>query len=112
MRNVARGKRLQRLRGEARERAAREILSRWTASDLSQAAFCRQEGIASITLTRWISEFGRQARAQSRFVEARVRGARPGGVLEIVLPSGVRIEVPPGFDADDLSRLVGTLSGC
>ncbi len=30
----------------------REVLARWGASDLSKAAFCRREGIASVTLSR------------------------------------------------------------
>lgn len=108
--------RTQRLRGEARARAAREMLTRWSASELSKAAFCRREGIASVTLTRWLAEFGASAgrvRRQEppRFVEALVGGPAPGG-FEILLPSGVRVQVPAGFDAGDLARIVGVLSSC
>jgi hypothetical protein len=109
-----RGRQVQRLRGEARERAVREVLARWGASELSQAAFCRREGIASVTLSRWLAEFGSASRRRSGaagFVEALVRVGARGG-FEVLLPSGVRVQVPAGFDGDDLTRLLGVLSAC
>jgi predicted DNA-binding transcriptional regulator AlpA len=35
-----------------------EVLARWRAAGTSKAAFCRAEGIASVTLSRWLAEFG------------------------------------------------------
>lgn len=115
MQTSHRGRRFQRLRGEARARAVRKVLGRWGATDLNRAAFCRREGIAPVTLTRWLAEFGGSARPvrppSPRFVEALVRGSAPGGI-EVVLPSGTRVQVPAGFDAGDLARLLGVLSSC
>jgi hypothetical protein len=78
-------------------------------------AFCRREGIASVTLTRWLAEFGASApsspRQAPRFVEALVRRG-PSSGFEVALPSGARIAVPAGFDADELARIVGVLRAC
>jgi hypothetical protein len=107
------GLRAQRLRGEARARVAHEVLARWRTSEQGKAAFCRREGIAPVTLTRWLAEFGTSGghARPPRFVEAIVGGPAPGG-FEVVLPGGVRIQVPAGFDAGDLARIVGVLASC
>jgi hypothetical protein len=101
MKRSSRGEEFRRLRGAARERAARVILARWEGSELSKAAFCRQEGIASVTLTRWLTEFGAGAKRPTTsgpgFVEAVWSGVADA-VLEVVLPTGVRVRVPRGFD--------------
>jgi len=113
MQTSDRGKRIQRLRGEARERAVREILARWDASDLSKAAFCRREGIASVTLTRWLRRFGsgsRQPRGRRGvFVEVRPAQVTRAVGFEVALPGGVTLRVPLGFEDADLSRLLQVL---
>jgi transposase-like protein len=110
MQTSDRGKRVQRLRGKARERAVREVLARWDGSELSKAAFCRREGIASVSLTRWLREFGsgsgRRRRPRSAFVEVRPAEVRRVMGFEVALPSGVTLRVPAGFDGADLSRLL------
>lgn len=107
----------ERLRGPARERAVREVLARWQEANLSKAAFCRQEGIASITLSRWLAQFGPSSQTGSggprpRFVEALLTPTPLAESFEIVLGSGTRVSVPRGFDEGDLARLLGVLSSC
>jgi len=103
-----------RVRGAARAHAVGEVLGRWRSSDLTKAAFCRREGIASVTLNRWLAEFGETPSVPvsgPAFVEA-VWGEGVDRALEVVLPTGVRIRVPQGFDAGDLALVLGALATC
>jgi len=50
------GQRIRGLRGEARREVIAEVVSRWRESGQSRAAFCREVGIATVTLTRWIRQ--------------------------------------------------------
>jgi ribosomal protein L34E len=64
-----------------------EVLGRWRSSDLTKAAFCRREGIASVTLNRWLAEFGETPSVPvsgPAFVEA-VWGEGVDRALEVVL---------------------------
>lgn len=102
---------IRRLRGREREAHAREALGRFAASGLSQAAFCREEGISPVTLSRWLGEFGpaegRPARAG--FVEVRLDRGGAGDAFELALPAGRHLRIPAGFDAGDLERLLAVL---
>lgn len=77
---------IQRLRGARREAHARGVLGRLAPSGLSKAEFCRREGISTVTLGRWLAEFGAASpsAAGEGFVEVRLdRGlAREGFELE------------------------------
>lgn len=102
---------VERLRGTARERHAREALGRLERSGLSKAAFCRREQISTVTLGRWRREFGASARStpQARFVEVRLDRPPPTG-FELELPGGRRLRIPAGFDATELERLLAALA--
>lgn len=102
---------IQRLRGAKREAHARGVLGRLASSGLSKAGFCRKEGISTVTLGRWLEEFGAAATSAvgEGFVEVRLeRGSAREG-FELELPSGRHLRIPPGFDAADLERVLGLL---
>lgn len=105
------GTSIRRLRGSKREANARAVLSRFASGDLTQAAFCRGEGISPMTLGRWRAEFGADARPvpTERFVEVRLdRGGVPSG-FELELSSGRCLRIPVGFHLEDLERLLGVI---
>ena len=82
----------------------------WKRSGLTAADYAEREGINASTLTWWSSELGRAALAISRppVVEVMV-AQRSASLLEVVLPSGVKIAVPVGFDEGTLGRLLTVL---
>lgn len=107
------GKRIHGLRGAARLTAIGEVVSQWRASGTSRAAFCREVGIAPVTLGRWIGRLEAANGEQGTgpvFVELDAPRRRAAEPFEIVLSSGSIVRVPAGFAGDDLSRLLDVLS--
>lgn len=109
------------------DRAA--LVGLWRRSGLSLPAFCRQRGINLATMRGWVYKQGhRLAVEQSscaahadpapdestpaaaflpvRLVES-LAPAAPG--VQVILGSGRRIAVGPGFDSDTLRRVVAVL---
>jgi hypothetical protein len=108
-------------------------VARWIDSGLSAAEFGSREGMHPRRLTWWKWWLGSKAsskpskRALTRrsatatlkaggtaispltFVE--MTGPVQGTAVEVVLPSGVRIQVRPGFDSGTLGRLLDVLEG-
>ena len=106
------GQRIQRLRGEERDAAIREVVSRWKVSGSSKVAFCKAEGIATVTLGRWLRRLEVERAVEHAPVLVEV-GRREGPVrdaYEVVLPGGAQVHVPAGFRSEDLSRLLGVLT--
>ena len=110
------GERMQRLRGAARLAAIGEVVSQWRASGQSQTAFCREAGIATVTLGRWLRRLESAKAADSAdpvLVEIGVRkgtGIHDG--YQVVLPGGAHVRVPADFREQDLTRLLRALSSC
>lgn len=102
---------IRRLRGREREAHAREALERFAESGLNQAAFCREEGISPVTLSRWLGEFGpaESPAASAGFVEVRLDRGGAGGAFELGLSGGRHLRIPAGFDVGDLARLLAVL---
>jgi hypothetical protein len=108
-----------------------DVVTQWRASGLSQKEFCRRRGISDRALNNWLykSPYRERvariltARSQDkldaetlRFLPVAVLSATPDtdsrascATIEIVLPSGPRIAVTPGFDAETLRRVVAVL---
>jgi transposase-like protein len=86
------------------------IIAEYERSGVTQREFAEACGIPLATLTGWL----RRAR-EDRFVEIRTEGkANPGvsaGRFAVELSAGIRIEVPPGFDAAELGSLLAELKG-
>ena len=76
-------------------------------SDLTQRDYAAQIGVTRETLRRWLRQQQQHAKPPG-FVELSLPALTP---FVLSLPDGLRLEVPPGFNAAELRRLVDTL-GC
>jgi transposase-like protein len=112
-----------------RRPASREELAGWyssvleaqSRSGLSVADYAARVGVSAVTLYQWrrrlsTSSYDDHAPDRARLVEvtlARGRQADSAGVLVVRVRDGSRaIEVPRGFDSDDVRRLVTVLESC
>ena len=89
------------------------VVQAYTASGLSVAAFCRDQGISTSLLYRWRRRCPDEAAPGSSgsFVELRPvdrRGAGSG--IAVVVDGGFRLEVEPGFDATTLERVLACVA--
>lgn len=96
----------------ARERLWRKRLARWKTSGLKVGAFCEREGVTPTAFAHWRKEIAardarRAAAVEPLFVPVRVAP----GPLEVGLPGGRVIRVPPGFDTAHLRAVVAALGG-
>jgi hypothetical protein len=94
----------------AREKWAAHV-QRWRASGLTAGEFARRVGINAGTLRWWSSRLKRAplegtkaAMSPLTFVE--VTRAVQSDPIEVVLPSGVRLRIPPDFEAAAVERLL------
>lgn len=95
-------------------------VGRWEASGLSAAAFAERAGISAKSLVwwRWKLRSLPQAPAPAalnflpvRVVDTRARPAGAGRPIEVALPNGRVVRVPPEFDAAELERVLAIASG-
>ncbi len=102
---------IRRLRGGAREVHARRVIARFAASGSCKAAFCREEGICTATLTRWLRAFGpgEGASVGGGFVEVRLDRGAMRGSFELDLAAGRRLRIPADFAVADLERILAVL---
>src|SRR5262245_227628 len=97
-----------------RERLWRKRLARWKASGLKVGAFCEREGVTPTAFAHWRKEIAaRDARraktADPVFVPVQVL---PGPItLDVALPGGRVVRVPPGFDPNHLRAVIAALEG-
>ena len=97
---------------DASELSAEEVVGRWAISSLSKSAFCRTEGITPGALDALVRELrsGTRPSTAEGFVEVHLQRAGPlSAELQLDLPSGHRLRIPPGFDTGDLERLLAVL---
>jgi len=119
---------------EKQNRVSREVweerIARWKKSGQAATAYARSIGVHPKTFSYWRWKLSQEAPGES--VERnRPRGrevvrlesspsflelvapmqAASSERIELVLPSGVRVQVPTNFDADALRRVVGVLGG-
>jgi transposase-like protein len=98
------------------EAEAQAVLEAYEKSGLSMAEFARRHGLGPQRLRWWKKRRAEEAGPAPSFVRVHVaeppsRRAReaptPGlASMEVVLAKGRRIRVEPGFDAEELARLV------
>ena len=114
--------------GSGRKRSAkkeehwRRIISRQRRSGLTQAEFCRREGVAAYSYSWWKRELVKrdttapnvgEGESQLSLVPVTLKQASaPLGAFaafEVVLTNGRMLRVPTSFDATALKRLVSVL---
>jgi hypothetical protein len=108
---------------QVRRRRSQEEVERLTiefeASGLRLMEFCRKHGLPPSTLQRHLKKrrLGNvQAKQDNRLVAVVMAGAngnkkaRGACALQVVLSSGLRIEVWPDFDSGTLERLLSVLA--
>jgi len=98
-----------------RIRSAREkqqVVDAWRRSGLPKTRFARENALPPTSLSKWIAAAEEAALPATRFVPVHVvePSVAPAGPLVIqVAGTGHRVEVPAGFDAVELRRLVDAL---
>ena len=106
------GRRMGRIRGDARKEELRRVVSEWRSSGVSQEAYCREHGVAKGTFYRWRRDV-EQGGENSIVPLIEVRPPTGfGAKFDVALASGTVIGVPSGFDEADLSRLLRVISSC
>src|SRR5262245_19909654 len=95
----------------ARERLWRKRIARWKASGLRPGDVCNREGVTLTAFAHWRKEVvARDARMaatdEPTFVPVRITPAVVTPALDVVLPSGLVVRVPPGFDPTHLRAVV------
>lgn len=89
---------------------ARQVLAAWSASGLSRQEFAEKHGIHEQRLYNWQRRLVETGAASSvQFRELAAPAVSLDARLEVVLPSGVLLRVPPSFDATAVSRLLEIL---
>lgn len=104
------------------ERRWRRIVHKWRRSGLSARDFAEREGVNALTMYGWSSRLGKPPTAMPPMVtptfvpveiinEVRPISQSTPVHLEVVLPRGEVIRVPPGVDPSELGRVVAALRG-
>ena len=84
------------------------LVEAWRRSGLSCERFAREHGISANSLRAWQLAFTVPAFLPVRVVESQLAVPAPALVVQLA-GSGHRVEVPGGFDAATLRRLVDAL---
>jgi len=101
----------------------RQRVEAWKSSGLTAKEYAAKAGVDPGTLAHWKWQFGVEARARGApapspaFVEVVAASAgwsSPAGSsepIEVLLVSGVRIRLPPDFEAAALRRVLDAVEG-
>ena len=99
-----------------REVEARAVVDAWRASGESLAVFCRRHGVATARVARWSARLEGVAPVQFHPVRLRADEGNPSrSGFEVELRDGTTVRVPPGFESDDLRRILAAVAlaaGC
>lgn len=120
-----------------RSRYWRDAIASWEASGLKASEYCRREGLSIPSFFWWKSELQRRstltkqagADGATRTKKTSSKPAPPtflavtvpplfpeerdAEAIEVILPRGHRLRIPPGFHAETLHRLIQLLeSSC
>jgi hypothetical protein len=85
----------------------RQRLQRFERSDLSAVAFCAKEGVSVPSFYAWRRRLQPSAPQTARLVPVRLFPA--AAPVELLLPGGIVLRLPPGCDLDFVRTLVATL---
>ena len=99
-----------------REEDARSIIAAWRRSGDSLPGFCRANGLAAVRVSRWLARLDGPEPVQFHPVRLTHEPAAAAPAdIEVDLPGGITVRLPPGFAVEDLRRILGALgpgAGC
>lgn len=103
------GQRIKHLRGDARRTSIEEVIRSFESSGKTRSQFCREVGIAAVTLGRWQAELKAAApkAPSAQLVEI---GEPQHGGFDVTLQGGLSIRVPHDFNENELQRLLRALA--
>ncbi len=89
----------------------RALVTSWRSSGLSQSRFALEHGVPQSSFSKWVARYTPAPMALPSFATVEVvdEAPPPPNLLVHLGTSGLRVEVPAGFDASELRRLVGAL---
>ena len=90
----------------------RALVADWRSSGQSQSRFAFEHGVPQSSFSKWVARYTPAAVALPTFATVEVVDeALPlaPNLLVHLGSTGLRVEVPPGFDTAELRRLVGAL---
>jgi len=101
-------------RSSERERYWREVIRDQAASGLSISAFCREQEVSPASFFSWRRRLAAEGREEGAGKFVSIELAPPESqarqpTFEVALPNGLRVHVPPQFDADALRELLDVL---
>ena len=82
------------------------LLGRYHRSGKSARAFCEEEGVAESSLYKWLK---RKRPRESVPALVEVKAPKVSAGLRVGTPRGYQVEVPAGFAAEELKRLLDVL---
>ena len=91
-----------------REQWAKRV-EQWKQSGLTAREFARRRGLAARSLSWWKWRLSSAARPAPPVVEVVALARSSGAPFELVLDERLQLRVSPGFDAEELQRLLATL---
>jgi len=94
---------------------ARLVVSASQASGKSVSSFAREYGLQPSRIWRWLARLKGESKKGMRFhpvrlVEPEHLDPRPG-TIEVILLNGRRVQVPQGFVAEELVRVLEVVEG-
>lgn len=86
-------------------------IQQWEKSGLSQSAFCKKYSVTPSSFYYWKSRLLNQKKNKpaksNRFTPIEIQKTRPTqDVMRLMLPSGVRIEIPLTISSDKLTGIL------
>ena len=98
---------LGRTRDEKKEQQWRRWIALWQSSGLTVAAFCARHGLTPASFYAWRRTLQCRAAEHVPFVPVQVLpDPASAAAVEVVLPDGRVVRVPPRFDAASLRQLL------
>ena len=93
---------------------ADQLAVEYEASGLSQQEFCQERELSLKSLGRYLTRYRKQKAGGAehqpqKFVAVEIARPHCDGELTVLLSSGLRVEVKPGFDAGALRQLLAVL---
>jgi hypothetical protein len=86
------------------------MVEAWRTSGESLSGFAQRHGVDPRRVARWAGRVDGSEPAAVRFHPVRLANSDGGGgAIEIHLVGGQRVRVPPGFQTEDLRRVLAVL---